>query len=248
MDHLTDRQLGDYLDGRLSDVEEARVEGHLETCPPCREEVERLRWASDRLSRDAERAGVPPELKSADVWPEAVGARPSWIARRLRHPVRAAAAALLLFTIVAAGSAALPGSPVRPLAERLLNAVPGVHLGDEEADSRFGLEVRPVSGRIDVQVVRPAPGTILHVTVVDDSSGGAWSSTGRLRSAPGRIEIQEPGGGTVEVALPRSADLARVLSDDEEVAVWSDGDLRIKAPIRGSMEDGYRIELSSRMP
>ena len=248
MDHLTDRQLGDYLDGRLSDVEEARVEAHLQACPPCREEVERLRWASDRLSQDAERAGVPPELKNADVWPEDPSSPPSWIARRLRHPVRAAAAALLLFTIVAAGSAALPGSPLRPLAERLLNAVPGVHVGDEATESRFGLEVRPVSGRIEVQVVRPAPGAVLHVRVVDDSSGGAWSATGRLRSAPGRIEIQEPGGGTVEVALPRSADLARVLSNDEEVAVWSDGELRLKAPIRGSMEDGYRIELSPQMP
>ena len=38
--HLTDERIQDWLDGRLSASEVARIEGHVDACPRCRAEVE----------------------------------------------------------------------------------------------------------------------------------------------------------------------------------------------------------------
>lgn len=254
MTHLTDRQIGEYLDGELSDVESARIERHLDDCPICREEVDRVRDASERLSRDLEAAGVPGELEDADVWPGRApagtgeGGRLSLASRLLRRPVRSAAAVLLLLTVAGGAVAAVPGSPLRPLAVSLIDRARDLVGADGGEEPGFGLQVRPLEERLEVRILRPAAGTTLHVRVVRDSVGGVWASGARLRSAPGRIELMEPGPGTVRVHLPRPVRDARVLSDGEPVAVWSDGELRLRAPLRGSRESGYRIDLGPPEP
>lgn len=256
MDHLTDRQLGAYLDDELSDLESTRVDRHLQSCPLCREEYDRIRSAARRLSGDLERVGMPDELESAEVWPGEPTAGADVAAshssgsgtRRVPRALRTGAAALLLLSVAAAGAAAVPGSPLRPLAESLMDRARALIGGSDESSPGFGLEVHPEDDRLEVRIVRPSPETTLIVKVVPDSVGGVWTSGARLRSAPGRIHVVEPGPGPVRVHLPKTAGDARVLSDGDPVAVWSNGELRLRAPIRGSEEEGYRVDLGPEGP
>ena len=56
---------GAFLLGALSDDEQRAFELHMEQCPDCREEVERLRPAADALPRSVEQVPAPDRLKSA---------------------------------------------------------------------------------------------------------------------------------------------------------------------------------------
>jgi hypothetical protein len=63
-DHTTFKdEVGAYLLGALSDAERASFEAHLEGCPECRHELERLRPAADLLPRSVEQVEPPPSLK-----------------------------------------------------------------------------------------------------------------------------------------------------------------------------------------
>lgn len=256
MDHLTDRQIGAYLDDELSDLESTRVDRHLQSCPLCREEYDRIRSAARRLSRNLELVEMPDELANAEVWPgePVAGANVTaphssgWGKRRVPRALRTRAAALLLLSVAAAGAAAVPGSPLRPLAESLVDSARALIGGSKESGPGFGLEVHPEDDRLEVRIVRPSPETTLIVKVVPDSVGGVWTSGARLRSAPGRVHVMEPGVGPVRVHLPQTARDARVLSDGNPVAVWSNGELRLRAPIRGSDEEGYRVDLGPGQP
>ena len=55
--------VGAYLLGALEPAEQAAFEGHLATCPECRDEVEQLRLAVDALPRSVEPFAPPPSLK-----------------------------------------------------------------------------------------------------------------------------------------------------------------------------------------
>ncbi|MEJ7872259.1 MAG: anti-sigma factor [Rubrobacteraceae bacterium] len=102
--------LGPFLMGDLSAEDERMVEEHLEDCASCREEVDSLRLAHERL---AEFAAVveppPPRLKD-----RAVGGIPRPAARRFVPPswLVAAAAALLVALGVAYGTSLLGGGEV----------------------------------------------------------------------------------------------------------------------------------------
>src|SRR5687768_14057662 len=48
--HLTDDQIQEWLDGRLTRSEVARLEAHLDGCPGCRAEVEGWRALVEELS------------------------------------------------------------------------------------------------------------------------------------------------------------------------------------------------------
>ena len=50
MPHLTDERIQDWLDGRLSASEAARIEEHVDGCPRCRAEVEGWRSLMGDLS------------------------------------------------------------------------------------------------------------------------------------------------------------------------------------------------------
>ncbi|MEA2161333.1 MAG: hypothetical protein QOD66_3713 [Solirubrobacteraceae bacterium] len=103
--------VGAYVLGALEPPEQAAFEGHLASCPSCRDEVEQLRMAVDALPRSVEPFAPPPSLKRSlmetvrsDVKPER---RP--FLERLGflggiRPQLAMAAALLLALGVALGS------------------------------------------------------------------------------------------------------------------------------------------------
>jgi anti-sigma factor RsiW len=55
--------VGAYLLGALEPAEQSAFEGHLASCPECRDEVERLRVAANALPRSVEPFVPPPSLK-----------------------------------------------------------------------------------------------------------------------------------------------------------------------------------------
>jgi anti-sigma-K factor RskA len=57
--------VGAYLLEALSEVEERQFERHLDECPICRDDVERLRVAADALPRSVTPVTPPPALKAA---------------------------------------------------------------------------------------------------------------------------------------------------------------------------------------
>lgn len=251
-DHLSDRELGGYLYGELSDVERARTEKHLDRCPVCREELDRLRWASDWLSRELERAGSAGSVDDLEGHPEAPSTPEdsgppsrigSCIERVTRSPARVVALALFVLVVTATGAAAVPGSPLRPVADELLRTVAELFDGEPRPDRMLGLQAPPDSGRLEIHIVRPVEGTALTLRLVDDSTGGAWTSDGRVQSRSGRIEVIEPGPGPVEVHVPRTARTVQVLSSDRVVATWNGSDLQLSALAPDSARNEYKIRL-----
>ena len=67
------RSLASYALGAVDEDEAAEIEGHLELCRPCREEVAEL---ADTASSLVEPAEAPP----ADVWER--------VSRAIRNPLR----------------------------------------------------------------------------------------------------------------------------------------------------------------
>ncbi len=65
-DHsLYQEEVGAYLLGALTGLEDQAFERHMTHCPTCRDEVERLRPAADALPRAVEQITPPPSLKTA---------------------------------------------------------------------------------------------------------------------------------------------------------------------------------------
>jgi hypothetical protein len=77
---------GAFLLGALADDELRAFELHLEQCPDCRDEVERLRPAADALPRSVEQLPAPDRLKSAlmDIVDSEARDDPAQPARRRR--------------------------------------------------------------------------------------------------------------------------------------------------------------------
>jgi len=75
-----------FLLGALTDGEQRAFELHMEQCPECRDEVERLRPAADALPRSVEQIPAPDRLKSAlmDVVESEAREDPARPARRRR--------------------------------------------------------------------------------------------------------------------------------------------------------------------
>jgi anti-sigma factor RsiW len=111
--------IGAYVLGALDDSELRAFEHHLDECPVCRDEVERLRPAVEALPRSVVQMTPPPSLKNSLM--EAVEAeapsparRPSLLSRfRITLPaprVVAWGAAALMVVAIAAGAFALGNS------------------------------------------------------------------------------------------------------------------------------------------
>lgn len=112
---IHEQSIGAYLLGALDEPEVAPFEQHLEECPVCRDEVERLRPPVEALPRSVAQLRPSPELKTSllaaiaaepDAPPAA--ARPSFFERfRFTGPRLAWVATALLAVAVAAGAFAL---------------------------------------------------------------------------------------------------------------------------------------------
>ena len=57
-------ELQDLLDGRLAEPRRSEVAAHLETCAPCRRELDALRWIRTEVPKQLGEAEPPPDLAS----------------------------------------------------------------------------------------------------------------------------------------------------------------------------------------
>jgi anti-sigma factor RsiW len=108
-----EEDVGAYLLGALEPAEQSAFEGHLASCPECRDEVERLRVATNALPRSVEPFEPSPSLKKSlmeavreDVKPERTPLLERLGLSRafggLRVPQLAMAGAALLVVVVVA--------------------------------------------------------------------------------------------------------------------------------------------------
>jgi anti-sigma-K factor RskA len=63
--HAQEENVGAFLLGALTEIEERAFERHLTECPVCRDEVERLRPAVEALPRSVPPVDPPPRLKAS---------------------------------------------------------------------------------------------------------------------------------------------------------------------------------------
>jgi hypothetical protein len=213
-DHTSYRdEVGAYLLGALTDSERAAFEAHLEACPECRHEVERLRPAADLLPRSVQQVEPSPGLKASlmeVVEREAgeragtpAGRRPrAALGQRLRGlfgPMRPALAAgvLAVGLLVGFAVAQLGGDGSRTVTAdvnrgELPDATASLDLQDDGKDGAI-LRVQGMPS--------PGPGRVYQAWVQRD---------GMVEPEP-TFEVRADGGGAV--AVPDD------LSDAEAVLV-----------------------------
>jgi anti-sigma factor RsiW len=119
--------LNDYVDGALPAAERAAVEGHVATCPPCREMVAGLRAVA------AAAATLKPVEPPRGMWPriERELHRSHAAARATWWPWLAAAAALVLATFVGLNMAGVWRQP--PPASGVATGATSASAADAEA-------------------------------------------------------------------------------------------------------------------
>jgi anti-sigma-K factor RskA len=208
-DHERFREdVGAYLLGALPEPESAAFEAHLEHCPVCREDVERLRSAVDALPRSVEQFDASPSLKRTlmeTVEAEAAerGERPARGAWRRRLAARA---------------------PARP---RLAAAVAAALLALGVAGG-FGI-AELVSGGDDTRTVvaevdqRQLPGAEAELSLEGDGSGGGILRVDRFR--------QLPAGRTYQAWVDRGGEISP--QPTFEVGADGRGAVALPADLRG---------------
>jgi anti-sigma factor RsiW len=182
---------GAYVLGALDPAEQAAFEGHLATCPECRDEVEQLRLAVDALPRSVEPFAAPPSLKRSlmeavreDVKP---ARRP--LLERLRlpdlRPQLALGAALLLVLGVVLGTQLSGGDGHRVVAgvvdrSRVPDATATVTLpGDNDGPAQLRVTGLPA----------PKPGQVYEIWLKrgDQLQPGPLFNTDQMGNGAGAI-------------------------------------------------------------
>jgi anti-sigma factor RsiW len=193
-DHATYMdEVGAYLLGALSDAERSAFERHLESCPECRHELERLRPAAELLPRSVEQVEPPPSLKRSLMEVVEREAAPQRSRRPLGErlldklrPVRplVAAGALAVAALIGFGVAQLGG-------------------GDEgrTLQANVNQSVLPkASGRLEVEGDGQA---ILEVRGMPSPGGGrvyqAWVQRDGMVDPQPTFEVGADGTGAVAV-------------------------------------------------
>jgi hypothetical protein len=193
-DHATYMdEAGAYLLGALTDAERSAFERHLETCPECRHELERLRPAAELLPRSVDQVEPPPSLKRSLMEVVEREAAPQRSRRPLGErlldklrPVRplVAAGALAVAALIGFGVAQLGG-------------------GDEgrTLQANVNESVLPkASGRLEVEGDGQA---ILEVRGMPSPGGGrvyqAWVQRDGMVDPQPTFEVGADGTGAVAV-------------------------------------------------
>jgi anti-sigma factor RsiW len=193
-DHATYMdEVGAYLLGALTDAERSAFERHLESCPECRHELERLRPAAELLPRSVEQVEPPPSLKRSLMEVVEREAAPQRASRPLGErlldklrPVRplVAAGALAVAALIGFGVAQLGG-------------------GDEgrTVQANVNQSVLPkASGRLEVEGDGQA---ILEVRGMPSPGGGrvyqAWVQRDGMVDPQPTFEVGADGTGAVAV-------------------------------------------------
>lgn len=229
--HLEDAVLLSLIDDE-SVGDEGAVRAHLDSCDECAARLDTLRFAGrrvtaalaeldvpapwsempERLRRASREAVTPIESTREDV---RFGSR----RRRLERWRPAVAAAGLIF-VLAVGAAALPGSPVRDLVNRSIEAIFGGDAGPADAGPSQ-VAVDPVDGAVRVSILGATRD--LRVVIRPGSSGRASVSArdAQFTAESGEIRVTDA-RGDLTIELPAGAD-AVVRVDGTEVARWRGG-------------------------
>lgn len=162
---IQEENIGAYLLGALTGVEERAFERHLEECPVCSDEVSRLRSAVDALPRSVTPVSPPPTLKASLMKIVEADARE-------RSPVRRRPLTALRERLAAAGEAFTPRRPTVAwvgasfvLAVGMLTGYAATQITSGDGDSS-----RALAAKVDKQRV---PGATGSLTVSgEDSKGG----------------------------------------------------------------------------
>jgi anti-sigma factor RsiW len=195
--------VGAYLLGALEPAEQAAFEGHLATCPACRDEVEQLRLAVDALPRSVEPFAAPPSLKRSlmeavreDVKP---ARRP--LLERLKlpnlRPQLAMAAALLLVLGVVLGTQLSGGDGHRVVTGVVdRSRVPAATATLTLPSDKDGPAQLRVTG-----LPAPRPGQVYEIWLKrgDQLQPGPLFSTDRMGNGAGAIPDDLEGVSTVLV-------------------------------------------------
>ncbi len=218
---------GAYLLGALADDEQRAFELHMEQCPDCRDEVERLRPAADALSRSVEQVVAPDRLKSTlmDIVESEAREEPARPARRrLRDllPSRALrpalAGAMVVLALLAGYGVAQLGSDEdqRTIAAKVDDGrVPMASAelqidGDGDDGAVLSAEGLPdLGGRRVYQawVLRGDKVTPAPTFVVDRDGSGSVAVSDELSGADAVLVTREPRGGT---SVPSENPILRV--------------------------------------
>ena len=164
---IQEENVGAYLLGALTGVEERAFERHLEECPVCGDEVSRLRPAADALPRSVTPISPPPTLKTslmkiveadARERSRAASGRPRPLAA-LRARLAAAGGALTM----RGHRVALVGASF-VLAVGMLTGYAATRITSDDGGSRA------LTAKVDKQRVPGASGSLM--VSGDDSKGG----------------------------------------------------------------------------
>jgi Anti-sigma-K factor rskA/Putative zinc-finger len=221
-DHTEYRdEIGAYLLGALTDLERQAFERHVAGCAECRDELERLRSASDALPRSVEQVEPPPELKASlmEVVDREARERSGAVAARGRRPRRMwlpslaglrpalVAAALAVGLLAGFGVAQLAGhgGDARTLAAtvdegRLPDASGSLQIqGDGEDGAILRVNGMPPPGGERVyQAWVQRDGTVVPQPTfeVSGDGGGAVAVPDDLSGAEAILVTREPRGGS----------------------------------------------------
>jgi len=255
MNHAPEGTLQAHLDGETTGEIATEVQNHLDECPVCRAEFERMRADSDLLS-SALRALDEPAAEAVvehALWQVRAAHRRPAPAPRNRFVMGALARAAVLLLVLAGALAAIPGSPLRELLTDLMkeDAAPAVREPEPQPaavapapepaspETRRaelpGVALLPAQGRMRIMVWSAKPGATIRVNLIDGTrvsvEAGSDAEDVRFRTAMGRIEVMNLGHAEAVIQIPRSLPFAS-LDVDGRQWLFKDGDqLRLNGPV-----------------
>jgi anti-sigma-K factor RskA len=166
--------VGAYLLGALDDGERESFEGHLDECPVCRDEVERLRPAAEALPRSVAPIAPPPSLKAA-----LMAEVENDLRERGELPARSRVLAALRERLAGAGDALAGMRPAVAGAGAAFLLLAGVLMGYAATRVSEGDDGRTIAAAVDMGTVPAASGSLL---VPGDASEGAILRVNGMRT------------------------------------------------------------------
>lgn len=267
MDHPDDGRLLALLDGELPRDAAERVRRHLRGCAPCRSRRGELASAADTLSEAVGALDEPsPDVEAASVRSAAaepgsagpaptVGDGPGGGRSRDPGPSLGRAAmwkaAVLVLTVGAAASAAVPGSPVRDWVVESARKVAGTFAGERpsaepsaspasDQASPSGVSIR-AEGSAEVAIDDPGSGLSLRVHTTGDTLLTVAGRGARYRAGESRIDVAGPEGPELRIDLPASVPVRVTVEGTLLLEQREDGRLTVHAPAADTTGEGLQV-------
>lgn len=273
MDHPEDGRLLAFLDGETPGDAAARVRRHLSGCEPCRRRRDELERASDALSGALGALDAAPPEREPGAIRSAAGARGAGDDGRSLGPTaaddggpadgrsggsggilgRAAIwkAAVLVLTVGAAASAAVPGSPVREWIADSTRRVAGAFAGEDrsaasapEGSSPAGVSIG-TEGPARVSITDPAAGLRLRVRTAGDTLLTVAGRGARYRAGDGTIDVTGPEGPELRIDLPAAVPVRVTVDGALLLEQGPDGRLTVLAPAADTTEEGIHVPVGA---